>query len=163
MKYREFWKLGSNWSTTSRYTDYSTEYPVVDYSKYAANFEQFRDKYPFFTINTTGQAIAECCFGDQGKGNFGPLEYETIYFNHSEWNNKYVVNAHQSGFGFVGAEIGFGFRKVGNCLYLRPFINSWIYSGGSLWRELRIGLGVTSITFSPSKTEYVFVELKNSL
>lgn len=154
MKYWQFWNLGANWSTTARHSDYSTEYPVVDYTTYAANFEQFRDKYPFVIIETTGQARADCCFGNPGAGHFGPLEYETIYFNHSGWNNKYAVYAHKNDAGFdVGAEIGFGFRKVGNLLYLRPFINGWINSVGYPWRTLQFGLGATSITFHPSKSE----------
>lgn len=125
-------------------------YAVVDYSQYANNFDNFRDKYPNVIIETYCKAYSAETFGDQCKGQFGPLQFETINFNRTQYLNKYVANAHSSAFWYdVGAELGIGFKKDGNQLIIRPFVNAWIYSGGAVWRCLAVGLSVTKVTFVP--------------
>lgn len=154
MRYYEFQKIGANWSTTARFSDYSMSYPVVDYTKYAHSLDEFLDKYRYVKIETNGRAVSWSTFGDVGKGHFGTLTFETILFNHTEYYNKVIVNAHLDNSAFnVGVEIGLGFKVKGNRLYLRPFINGWIYSGGMNWRYLDFGLEVTSITFYSEQNE----------
>lgn len=143
-------KIGANWSTTERYSDWSTFYPVVEYTNYTANIDQFIAKYPTVTIETEGGAVSESTFGDVGQGKFGSLTFETIHFNNDDYFDNKIVASYLNHFTFdVGVEIGVGFKKTGNTLYVRPFVNGWIYSVGAYWRYLNFYLKVTSITFNP--------------
>lgn len=138
-------------------------YPVVDFIKYAKSFDQFRNEYPYLVIETYCKAFSGSTFGDQCKGQFGSLEFETINFNRTQYLNKYIVESHKSGFGYdVGAEIGIGFKRDGTTLIIRPFVNGWIYSAGAYNRCLDIGLSVTKVTFIPKSqqsTEIISVSL----
>lgn len=142
--------ISANWSTTAKFNDYSTTYPVVEYTEYAPNIEKFIEMFPTFTIETSGEAKSGSAFGDVGTGHFGTVQFETIHFNNKDFNLKHMVYAHKNHFTFdVGAEIGINIKKDDKKLYLQPFINGWIYSVGAYWRELRLGLSVTKITFHP--------------
>lgn len=166
MDYAKYCNTCANWSTTSKCIDYTMSYPVVDYSEYANNFDKFRDKYPYLTIETYCKAFSSETFGDKCKGQFGTLEYETINFNRDQYLEKYVVNAHESAFWYdVGAELGIGFKKDGSKLIIRPFVNAWMYSGGAVWRCLEVGLSVTKVTFIPKSSidESVDVSLPDSI
>lgn len=151
MKYSWFWSISANWSTTSRNSDYSTEYPVIaDFTVYSPTIERFVEDYPYFTVETYGQAVSETTFGDVGAGRFGTLTFETINFKSADYRDQHIVSSRQNHFTFdVGVDIGVGFKTDGNKLLLRPFTNGWIYSVGAKWRTLDFGLGVTSITFHP--------------
>lgn len=150
MRYYAGQNIGANWSTTERYSDYSMQYPVVEYTNYTANIDQFIEKYPTVTIETDGRAVSKSTFGDVGRGHFGSLTFETINFKNDKYFNKYIVSSHLNHFTFdVGVEIGVGFKFDGKILYLRPFINGWIYSVGAYWRYLEFSLSVTQVTFNP--------------
>ena len=127
-------------------------YPLVDYSEYAISIDEFIEKYPLVTIETTGQAYSPDTFGDQGTGHFGSVNFETMYFNNKEYYRKYFVFARGSAFWWnTGAEIGIGFKTKGTKLYLQCFINGWIYSAGAISRKLEFGLRVSKITFHLQK------------
>lgn len=150
MHYNEGRIISANWSTTSKYSDYSTTYPVVDYAEYAPNIEKFIEMYPLFTVETGGKARSDSTFGDVGKGRFGAVQFETIHFNSKDFIRKYIVFSHSNHFTFdVGAEIGIRLKRDDKRLYLQPFINGWIYSVGAYWRSLELALSVTKITFYP--------------
>lgn len=160
MRYNWYRSLGANWSSTTSDSDFSMSYPVIrDYTVYANSLDKFIEKYPYMIVETDGKAISMSTFGDVGKGKFGPLRFETINFNHSNYMNKYIVADHDSGFGYhVGAEIGIGLKYDGNKLILRPFTNGWIQSDGYAWRYLEFGLSVSSVTFyqDPCETNEIF-------
>lgn len=151
MAYNNFWKLCANWSTTSRKSDYSTSYPVVTYTKYASTIDEFIAKYPFVSIEATFQATSDCLNSDeQVPYHSQTLTFETRDFLKTQYMNRYAVNTHNNGYGFdVGAEVGFGFRNENNVLYVRPFINGWVYKCCAPWSCLKFGLGASSITFNP--------------
>lgn len=143
--------MGASWSATARNWDYSKSYPVVDYTHHALNLEEFIDYYPLVTIETTGKAISNSTFGDVGRGCFGTRTFETRNFLNTDYHNEFIVKARENFIVYaVGAEIGVGFKRVGDELYVRPFINGWIYSAGDNWRTLSFGLAVTRITFQAS-------------
>lgn len=142
--------IAANWSTTAKFVDYSTTYPIVEYTDYAPNIEKFIEKYPTFTVETSGEASSGSTFGDVGRGHFGSVQFETIHFNSKDFNRRHIVNAHKNHFTFdVGAEIGIGIKKDDKKLYLQPFINGWIYSVGAYWRDLHLAFSMTKITFHP--------------
>lgn len=144
--------IAANWSTTAKFSDYSTTYPIVEYTDFAPNIEKFIEKYPTFTVETSGEASSGSTFGDVGRGQFGTLQFETLHFNSKDFNRRHIVFAHKNHFTFdVGAEIGIGLKKDDKKLYLQPFINGWIYSVGAYWRDLHLALAVTKITFHPKK------------
>lgn len=132
------------------------QYPVVKYSDYAPDIESFIKKYPYFTVQTYGEAKSESTFGDVGSGHFGALTFETINFNSPDYRDIYFVNSWLNHFTFdVGVGIGIGVKLDGQYLYLRPFVNGWIYSVGAYWRCLDLGLGMTSITFHPKSAKFI--------
>lgn len=148
MKYSKHERIGANWSTTSKYSDYSIPYPVVNYRDYARTIDEFIEKYPYVTIETSGEANSTLTFGDVGTGHFGTLIHETRNFKNAEFYTEYVVKSHDSAFSYdVGVEIGLQFKIKEETLFLRAFINGWMYSVGYQWRYLDFGLDVTSITF----------------
>lgn len=124
----------------------------MEYSDYAISFEKFIEKYPYFTVETSGLAKSDSTFGDVGKGNFGTILFETKFFNTTDFNRKYIIYLHKKHFTFaVGTEIGIGFKKDDKNLYIQPFVNGWIYSFGGYRRELSLALSVTKISFKPKK------------
>ncbi|XP_031629199.1 uncharacterized protein LOC116344682 [Contarinia nasturtii] len=127
--YSNFKHFSQGWGEVE-YRDYSKSYAVVDYSHYANNFDEFREKYPFLTIETTGKAESESTFGNPGRGKFGTLTFDTRKFDSSEYHNEILVVAHDSKLSSYGVrvEIGIGFKKNDNELYLRPFIHGYFYS-----------------------------------
>lgn len=163
LKYSWFWCISSNWSTTSKKSDWSTQYPVVtDFTNYAPTIERFIEEYPYVTIQTSGKAVSDSTFGDVGAGRFGELTFETIHFNSADYHDLPIVTSHKSHFTFnVGVNIGVGFKTEGYKLFLRPYTNGWIYSVGARWRELEFGLGVTSITFHPKSEKANFINSVN--
>lgn len=135
-------------------------YPVVTYTEYAPTLEQFIERYPYVTIETTGRAYSEETFGDVGKDHFGTLTFETMHFMNKEYHDLTIVSAYLNHFTFdVGVEIGVGFKNDGYKLFIRPFCNGWIYSVGATWRSLDFGLGVTSITFHPKSDKPIVSNL----
>lgn len=151
MSYRQFAKICANWSTTERKSDYSTSYPVVTYTKYAPTIDEFIAKYPFVSIETSFKAISDY-FSSEAQVPYRSqtLTFETRDFLKTQYLNRYAATQHNNGAGFdVGAEIGFGFRNENNILYVRPFINGWIYKCCANWSCLEFGLGASSITFYP--------------
>lgn len=144
--------LSAKWLITSRFSDYSTTYPVVEFTDYAPNIEKFIEMYPTFTVESSGLAKSESTFGDVGKGHFGIVQFETKHFNSNDFNRRYIVYSHKNNFTFnVGAEIGIALKKDDKKLYLQPFVNGWIYSLGIYRRELSLVLSVTKIIFHPKK------------
>lgn len=141
------------WSGKEVYKDYSHYYPVVTFTKYADSLHDFIEKYPWVTIETSGYAYSEETFGDVGAGKFGTQKYRTSDFEHTDYFERFLVNVHGDTFWWTGAmSIGFGFKYDGNTLYLRPFIDGWLYSGGAIWRCLNYALNAPSITFHPEKS-----------
>lgn len=153
MLYNKYTRIGANWWTTAKYSDFPIPYPVVDYTKYAASFDEFMSKYPYFEVETDGKTYSAETFGDQGKGQFGTKRYEILNFSKTFYHLD-LVNSHDSTDGYnVGSEIGLGFKKDNRALYLQPFVNAWMYSVGRTWRYLSIGLEVSKITFCPNDVE----------
>lgn len=152
MHYNEGRIISANWSTTSKYSDYSTTYPVLEYTEYAPNMDKFIEMYPTFSVETSCRAKSDSTFGDVGKGHCGTTQFETIHFNSKEFKRKYLVLSHSNHFAYdVGAEIGIQIKKDDKKLYLQPFINGWIYSAGAYWRSLELALSATKITFHPKQ------------
>lgn len=150
MQYSHFCRICANWSKTERCQDYSIPYPVVTYTDYADSIDKFIEKYPTFTVETTGRAISGSTFGEPCKNNFGTLTFETINFVYPNFYTVYLCQDHDYNGNYdVGVEIGLGCKNAENKLYLRPFINGWMYSAGAYSRCLDFGLSVTSITFNP--------------
>lgn len=152
MSYNWFWRIGANWSTTSKKSDRSVEYPVVRYTEYASSLEKFAEKYPYFTVETYGRAESQETFGAPCNGHFGTRRFETINFilSNGTYRDLSICSSHLNHSAFdVGVEIGLGVKYDAEKLYLRPQCNGWIYSVGMKWRYLNFGLGVTSITFHP--------------
>lgn len=149
MKYSWFHKIGANWSTTTRASDFSMHYAVVRYTEYAPSIEEFIEKYPYTTIEQCNRAISYETFGDVGTG-CHTFEMETLLFTNANYYNKFIIENHGNDGPFdVGVYIGVGVKKDGNTLYVRPFTNGWMYSGGATWRYLDFGLSVSSVTFQP--------------
>lgn len=59
LRYNNFWKICANWSTTSRKSDYSTEYELLKYTDYVDRFKDFIKKYPTVTIEATCKAESD--------------------------------------------------------------------------------------------------------
>lgn len=151
INYKQFWKICANWSTTSKKSDWSSSYPVVTYTKYASTIDEFISKYPYVSIETSFQATSDCFDSDQQVPlHSETLAFETRYFLKTQYTDRHVVFIHHNGFSYdVGAETGFGFRSENNILYVRPYINGWVYKAGAFWSCLQFGLSASSITFSP--------------
>lgn len=160
--YSNFVSFGVAWSGKKVYKDYSSHYPVVTYSNYASNIDEFIEKYPTCTIETSGYAYSNETFGDVGAGKFGSRKFLTSNFKNRNNIEKFLVSADGDTFWWTGAiHIGFGFKYEENKFYLTPFIDGWLYSGGAIWRYLHYGLAVTTITFNPKpEEEYSVVLLK---
>lgn len=153
MRYNNYRNLGANWSTTARYQDHSTTYKVVNWRNYTNSLEDFTTQYPTVVIQTDGVAKSSSTIGDVGSGHFGALTFETIHFT-TDIFHVYVVSSARNSFWWdVGVYIGFDFQAKNENLYITPFINAWIYSGGSVWRELDVGLTATDVTFMPVEQE----------
>lgn len=152
MNFNWFWKFGAKESSTSRRSDYSHSYEVVDCTKYGLKVEEFIERYPYVTVETDGEVKPETIFGDEMEEKFGTLKFASQNFNHEKYHNEYIVAAHKNDSTLdVGAEIGLGFGNEDNKLYLRPFLNGWIYSVGHHAKYLEFGLRVDSITFHPKE------------
>ncbi|CAH1104556.1 unnamed protein product [Psylliodes chrysocephalus] len=149
MHYSNYRTLGANWSTTTKYRDESITYKVVNWRNYTNSLEDFIKEYPTVTIQTDGMAKSSSTIGDVGSGKFGKVTFETIHFT-NEIRRVHIVDASQNSFWWdVGVFIGFNFQAKNENLYITPYINAWIYSGGAVWRELDIGLRATDVTFMP--------------
>lgn len=153
MEYSEIQDLSST-SATDQYMDYSKSYAVVEYTKYARNFDEFMEKYPGGTIETYMKA-SEFEFGDSEEEKFGVLPFYTKSFNGLKFKYLYefVMHEHLPYHYDVSAKIGFKCRKDKNKLYLRPFIDGSIDSDDGIERSLRFGLAAGNITFDPKSEE----------
>lgn len=147
--YSKWRKLGVNWSTTLKENDWDTKYTVLDYTLYADTFDKFIQKYPYFTIETSGQAVAECCIGDVGNGQFGTKTYSTFNFKDIRENKYLVASWKNHAYWEVWVNIGLGFQKKDGKLHVFPFYDCGIYGAGASWRYLNFGLSVGVITFYP--------------
>ncbi|KAK0090085.1 hypothetical protein PV325_003262 [Microctonus aethiopoides] len=126
---------------------------VLDYKEYADTFEEFRKKYPTFTLDTHGVAISESTFGDVAKYKFGQLTYPTSYFIADEdgYYNEIVDEFDAKFLAFeVSVEIKIGFSSKGSVLFLHPYMTGQLESHGFSERALRIGLHIYTITFNPA-------------
>lgn len=152
MEYHAKRNIGANWSINAKFVDNSTVYEVVKYTEYAPNIDKFIEIYPMFTIETSGEAKSASTFGDVGSGSFGNRQYVTSLFNSTDFRQKLLVSSYKNNFMFdVGAQIGIELKKDDNKLYLRPFVNGWIYSVGARWRDLNLSFNLTKITFQPKQ------------
>lgn len=140
----------ANWSTTMSKSDYSTEYELVKYTDYVDRFKDFVKKYPTVTIEATCRADSD--LWDNPDCSKYYWEFETMNFGKTtnEYTNQDLVTPWKNGFMFdVGAQIGFGFKIKDDTLYLRPYVNGWVYKAGAGWSCLDFGLGAYKITFNP--------------
>lgn len=151
LRYSNFRKLCANWSSTSSYSDYSTEYDLLKYTDYVDRFKDFKNKYPYVTIEATCEAKSD--LWDDPDCSTYSWTFETGDFAKSEYTRKDLVSKWQNGFGWdVGAYIGFGFKVKDDTLYLNPYINGWVYKAGMNWSCLEFGLGAYKITFHPENS-----------
>lgn len=150
MRYSRFIKICANWSTTARDSDFSKEYELLKYTDYADRMKDFIKKYPYVTIEGTCKAKSDR-WNDWEDDCSGALwTFETINFIKNQYTNSHVFERHGNEFGWdLGAQIGFGFKVKEDYLYLRPFMNGWIYKAGAYWSCLEYGLSATRITFHP--------------
>lgn len=121
----------------------------MKYPDYVDRLKDFIGKYPYVTIEATCRAESD--LWDNPDCSKYSWEFETQNFNHQgEYFNKYLVSSWKNGAGWdVGAEVGFGFKVKDDTLYLRPFINGWVYKAGAPWACLNFGLAAYRITFQP--------------
>lgn len=149
MEYSDIQDLSST-SETDQYSDYSKSYAVVEYTKYARNFDEFMEIYPAGTIETYMRA-SKLEFGDFKEEKFGALPFYTKQFNDVNFNYLYEFVMHEIlPYHYdVSAKIGFKCRKYKNQLYLRPFIDGSITSEDGIERTLRFGIAAGNITFNP--------------
>ncbi|KAK0169529.1 hypothetical protein PV327_011515, partial [Microctonus hyperodae] len=121
--------LVATWSATSTKKDPIPERFVLNYTEYADTFEEFRQNYPSFIINTYGEARSDSTFGDVGKNKFGERSYQTSCFVADD-NGYYdeIVEASKSKTSAysVSVSIKIGFLKRGTNLYLLPYMNGKI-------------------------------------
>lgn len=148
--YSLWWKICANWSTTSAKSDYSVEYELVKYTDYVDRIKDFIKKYPTVTIDATCKAESDL-WDDPDCSKYS-WEFETINFSRApnQYTNQDLVNNWKNGFGWdVGVAIGFGFKVKDDMLYLRPYVNGWVYKAGAWWSCLNFGLSAYKITFNP--------------
>lgn len=162
MKYSWFYHLDSEWSWYEHAEDSSEPYPVVEYTHYASSFDEFVQKYPYITLEQCNQAISESTFGNVGTGCGQSKPFETIYFNHTDYNYRPIISEHESNYGYkVGVEIGLSFKREGNILRLPLSCQGFIISDGWYSRSLDFGLSATSVTFYPES--YKNIIFQNSI
>lgn len=150
MAYHAKRNIGANWSKTARFIDNSTIYEVVDYTEYAPNIDKFIEIYPTFTIETNGEAKSVSTLGDVGSEQFGNRQFPTNLFNNTDFTQKLLVSSYKNDLMFdVEVQIGIDLKKDDKKLYLRPFVNGWIYSVGARWRNINLSFDLTKITFQP--------------
>lgn len=149
VEYSEIQDLTST-SETDQYSDYSKSYAVVEYTKYARNFDEFMELYPGGTIETYMRA-SKFEFGDSKEEKFDFLPFYTKKFNNLKFNYLYEFVMHENlPYHYViSAKIGFKCRKDKNKLYLRPFVDGTINSEDGIGRSLRFGIAASNITFYP--------------
>lgn len=110
--------------------------------------EDFIKKFPYVTIEGICEARSDLWNDPDCSQTL--WTFETIKFIKAQYTNKYLVSAHKNGATWdVGAEIGFGFKVKEDTLYLRPFINGWVYKAWAYFSCLEFGLSATRITFHP--------------
>lgn len=152
MQYHAKRSIGSNWSKTVKFIDNSTVYEVAEYTEYAPNIDKFIEIYPTFTLETSGEANSPQTFGDVGYEHFGKREFQTSLFNSTDFQQKLLVSSYKNDLMFdVGVQIGIELKKDDTKLYLKPFVNGWIYSVGARWRDLNFSFDLTRITFQPKQ------------
>lgn len=126
---------------------------MINYRNIAPSIDEFIEKYPDVTLETFGEANSPSTCGDTGSGHFGTVQFGTIHFKHKEYYTLYLVKSNCNAFWYdEGVEIGIQFKYEGETLFVRGFVNGWIYSGGAVWRSLDLGLTLTSITFVPKSS-----------
>lgn len=152
MQYHVKRTIGAHWSKNVKFIDDSTIYEVVEYTDYAPNMDKFIELYPTFTLETSGEAKSVSTIGDVGSDQFGKLQFPTNLFNSTDFKQKLLVSSYKNDLMFdVGAQIGVDLKKDDKKLYLRPFVNGWIYSVGARWRDLNLKFDLTKITFEPKQ------------
>lgn len=152
MQYHAKRTIGANWSKTVKFIDDSRVYKVIEYTKYAPNIEKFIEIYPTFTIETSGEANSNATFGNVGFEHFGRRQFPTRLFNSTDFNQKLLVSAYKNNLMFdVSVQMGIKLKKDAKKLYLKPFVNGWIYSVGARWRELNLSFNLTKVTFQPKQ------------
>lgn len=122
----------------------------MKYTDYVDRFKDFVKKYPTVTIEAICRAESD--LWDNPDCSNRSWTFETMNFNmaSNQYFNKYLVTKSGNGFGWdLGAEIGFGFKIKDDTLYLRPFVNGWLYKCCAPWSCLDLGLGAYKITFNP--------------
>lgn len=149
MRYNWFWYLESSWSWYEGAKDCSMPYPVVEYTHFASNIDEFIQKYPRMSIDQCNKALSKSTFGDVGTG-CRSYNFETIYFNNTDYYYKPIITEHSIESGYnIGVEIGLNFKKEGNILRLKLCCDGFIISHGAYSRTLEFGLSATSVTFYP--------------
>jgi len=148
LRYSRFKEICAKWSGTARDSDFSTEYELLKYTDYTDRMKDFINKYPYVTIDGTCKCRSDL-WNNWKDDCPGPLwTFETIHFITNQYFNNYVYERHGDEFGWnLGAQIGFGFKVKEDYLYLRPFMNGWVYKAGAWWSCLQYGLSATKITF----------------
>ncbi|KAK0071464.1 hypothetical protein PV325_012895 [Microctonus aethiopoides] len=154
LNYTDYQTISATLSKTDDYYDTSS-YFLLDSKDYNANsFNEFEQKYPYFTMTTSGKAVSESTFGDVGKNKFGPR----ILFT-NEFLKKpvlgYIVfdeSAEKWSTYYVNARMGiYFFREHHNStkLIAVPYLSGTLTSHGIYTRSLDFGWTIETITFIP--------------
>ncbi|KAK0159632.1 hypothetical protein PV327_010726 [Microctonus hyperodae] len=155
LNYHNYQKLSASFSSTDEYYDFDREYLLFDCKEFANSFNEFKERYPTFTIIARGQAESYSTFGDVGRDKFGALIYSTNFFINQFSNFATIVNASDEKWFtyYVKVTIAIILRRLNTKLIAIPYINGTLTSHGFETRHLHFGLTVETITFNPKDYE----------
>ncbi|WP_342262336.1 MULTISPECIES: hypothetical protein [unclassified Spiroplasma] len=140
----------ASWSYTLRFNDKKT-LNIVDFTKYASDWNSFIEKYPYIIINTYGEENSPETFGNVGKDKFGDIKINlnNVDINHNNSSDKAywrtLVKANQYWFASydVDCDIEIGLWIENNKeLKLNIYVYSYLYSAGATNRHLTTVLGI---------------------
>lgn len=156
LNYHRYEKLSASVSDTDEYDDFDTDYLLFDYKEFANSFDEFKERYPTFTMITRGEADSYLTFGDVGRNKFGASTYLTSTFDiNNPIHNVNIVDSSDEKWltYYVNVVIGVAFRKENTKLMVNPHISGTLTSHGFSTRDLTIGFTVETITFNPKNYE----------
>ncbi|AHF57972.1 hypothetical protein [Spiroplasma eriocheiris] len=121
------------WGVVAEYSSESPPFAMIDWTKYADNWEDFILQYPIITVNKMVGKIHADDFRiyDQTVTSFGPLAVDRVIPRDGSQNYQKVASFYSAPYptGCVGADIYIKFWKAGNFIYVQ--VKSYVIGGGS--------------------------------
>ncbi|WP_368486978.1 hypothetical protein [Spiroplasma sp. DGKH1] len=120
------------WGIVAEYSSESPPFAMIDWTKYADNWDDFILQYPTITVSKmVGKIHADDFSYDQTITAFGPLAVDRVIPQDGSQTYQKIAGFYTTPYstGCVGADIYIQFWKAGNFIYVQ--VKSYVIGGGA--------------------------------